>query len=300
MKIFKLVPVLLGIAMLSGAPILLCAGEPARQLTMEIEFPNRTYFLGEPLWIRCSLVNKSTQAVAIPYYRYGEKNSFFVELVTADSTPVKRVELLRNPVIIMAKILKPGERFTELFELYGLFEISSVGRYSLRATFQSDGEYQEFDRKTKERVTKHGWKGSVNAEGGNFEIVKPNQQADAAALDVLLEKNPYSDFLTNPRKRATLIEKHPDSRYTAYAHYYEALEELHRYRDSKGDVFAKRAHDHLAKIDESKCDALFHELVSYARIQALAGMGEKAKAQKAFEDFKKKFPKTPYAFPADY
>lgn len=298
MKAFKLMIFFLGITAFSDMQTS-WAGEPTNQLALEIEFPKGTYFLGEPLWVRCSLVNRSPQAVAIPYYRYGEKNSFLFDLVTADNTSVKRVELSRSPVIIRAKILKPGERFTELFELYGLFEIPSVGRYSFGVTFQSDGEYQEFDEKTKERVTKHGWKGSVNAEGGNFEIVKPEQQADSAALDVLLEKNPYSDFLTNPRKRATLIEKHPDSRYTAYAHYYEALEELHRYRDSKGDVFAKRAFEHLAKIDESKYGALFRELVGYARIQALAGMGEKEKAQKAFEDFKKKFPKTPYVFPAD-
>lgn len=283
-------------------------GDP-KGVGLEVAFDRGPYLVGEPIFVQCSLVNRSSGRITIPYYHYASESAFIWSITAADGSRVHRLEYERDHLGPKPLTLGPGARHTQTYNLYDEYAISKADRYELNLNFESDGKHYSWDAEAQKAVEDRGWSGSLSISLGELEILNPTQPADAEAFrkitptgDLVPRSGPVQfPFIYAVRAEANrrfLIERLPESRYTAYARYYQALDDLDRFERTKHAPFARPAVEHLGSIDRPSFPKLFQEEVLYHLIRAhVAANSPRGRMVPLIKEFKEKFPDSPYVVP---
>ncbi len=258
-------------------------------LRLDVAFAPGDYLLAEPLLVRCSLVNVSSDIIVVPFHRYGDSDTLLFDIIEPAGNQVRRLRFLRESVPHGVRIA-PGARHVVSLNLYDEYGISEAGTYRIGVTFESQGTYHETDG-----VRKTGWEGSLSTAVGTADIGSPKRPTDVAALRLLAEGNarptaPYRYALDAAALRSKILEREPDSLYAIYARYNHATAALQRFKDTTSPVFIGTAQDHLAAIDASARSPLFREDVAFARLIVRVASGDRLAARRDFETFRRRHP----------
>ena len=135
---------------------------------------------GETICIAVIIENISTHGVLIPTaWSLGDKLLVKIEGYEHLSSPFALPDRLAYWTVSM---LEPGERFHKTFGWCNVNFVREPGKYRIRAIFQSDGKYL-----SREGTFKECWKGRVESEWVEFEVVEPKTGADKAAYKLLTD-----------------------------------------------------------------------------------------------------------------
>ncbi len=296
---------LLPVVLLLLAPIPVSGQMEVNGIALDVEFQTGAYLVAQPLWIRCSLTNRTPKNLVVPYDRYGTASTFLFNIVGPGGVRLPRLEHEEATIGPRALVIRAGKRFVETFNLYDECAIAEPGVYQVSVTFESDGKYYEIDKSIGGPVERAGWKGSLTAEVGTIQIVKPAEPTDIAALEAITpsadqvprqgeHRFPYLSVFSETNRKI-LNDQHPRSRYTPYAHYFQALADLKRFERSTSPTFAKSAVEHLTVIETTDFGPLFAEQVLYQLIRARRAAGHAPEdIGKAIKEFARAYPASPY------
>ena len=273
-------------------------------LVFQVEFEDREYLLGEPVWIRCSLINQSAEPITISYGRFEGNNEILFDIQDAQENQIQRQTYERDTRGPRPLTLEPNHCLIEMFNLTDEYAISQSGEYAISASFHSDGKYSQFDKAAKFLGMTQIAKYQLDQKLKNLRIVDPAQEIDQKALEVIAKDSrgshrsksnfPFRYAFAEQSKRDSLIKKHPDSYYTNYARYYDALYKINRFEPIH-EQFGKQAVALLEAIDTSDYPKLFQEHVHFHLIEAHLGIGsDKAKTDVLLKSFRDQFPNSPY------
>ena len=280
--------------------------EAGSGLSLQVDHEDREYLLGEPVWVRCSLINTTPKPITISYGRYEGWNEILFDIRGSQKTPISRhlnVELDSlgpQPITI-----EPGERLVEIFNLIDEYEIHQAGRYEVTVQYNSDGKSFQFDPAAKKPMPTQFTKCDLKQSLKTINIVEPTRDVDRAAFELLGADSKfmrnrftspfrYANAFNEESKRQTLIKEHQDSYYTNYALAHDASYRLTRFEQITSAEFAKKALAQLETIDTSGYPKLFQEFVQFHLIQAHVYAGSNAeKIDLQIKKFRELFPNSP-------
>ncbi len=267
-------------------------------LALEVEFDRREYLLGEPVWVRCSLVNYGREPVTISYGRYEAKNTILFDIEKrVRRRPSERDSLGPQPLTI-----DPGYRLVEWYSLLEDYELTGPGEYTANVRYESDGT--SFHGGSLQTRTDH-WKGKLERPLGAFTIVKPTRPEDQAALEWLLTNSTFGEvpregryghlFYADRPRFGEFLERHGNSRYAAYARYGDAFASLKFARGAGAGKLAQPAVERLGAVDPKGYPALFAERRLFHLIQAHTLAGSKPEQITPLaKDFLARYPESPH------
>ena len=275
-------------------------------IALQVEYEDREYLLGEPVWIRCSLINTTPKPITISYGRYEGWNEILFDIRGSQKTPVPRHPLGKRDSLGPKPItIEPGERLVEMFNLLDEYEIHQAGRYEVTVQYNSDGKCSRFDQAGKYLGKAQFTKCNLKQSLKTINIVKPKRDVDRAALELLSADSKYmrnrstspiryaNVFMEEP-KRKELIKEHQDSYYTTYARFYEALHQLQEVERTTNTEYAKKAVTQFEAIDASGYPKLFQEYVLFHLVQAHVYADSDAKQiEPQIKKFRELYPDSP-------
>ena len=275
-------------------------------MQLEVEYDSRTYLIGEPIWVRCSLANYSASDIFVAYPA-GSSGATVLQIVTPNGFRVPRRPYLGQGNG-RGTTIPAGARLVEVFNVPDQYGMSRPGDYTIVARYACDGTLSRYDTKKREIVTDQIWQGELECKAGTARIVQPTREVDKAGLRILAKKSFWTPqagtdsefafervFLDAGKCRA-LIERCQGSVYTEYALYFDALRALDRFEDTRNPQLARPALALLDAIDSQDRPQLFGELISYHRIQGRLAIGtDKEELGALSRDFLSKYPRSPLA-----
>ena len=276
-----------------------------KDLILDVEFDQRNCLLGEPLWVRCSLGNCSVKPIELSYGgREQWWNTILFEITAPNGKQVPQDLGARDMGLPVPVEIPPGHRLVELYNLFDVYAIHEVGDYKINVRYRSDGISSSSWRRVRRDDL---WKGDLEHSLGTVRIVSPTNNVDKAALHVLgadsedRPKRSRSPFrfrfaFYERRKLSEIIEKHGNSRYSAYARYYEALNGLEWYEKTSNLKYVKPAIAHLKAIDTAGFPRLFQELCLFNLLYAHAVLNAEPPAGVSKQRFLEQFPDSPFVF----
>ncbi len=273
---------------------------------LEVEYDSRTYLLGEPMWVRCSLANYLESDIFVAYPD-GSRGATVLQVVTADGSRVPQRPYLGQGNG-RGTAIPAGARLVEVFNVPDQYGISRPGDYTIVARYACDGTLSKYDAKKREIVTEQIWQGELESKVGTARILQPIREVDKAGLRILAKKSattlrtgpesgfPFERAFHDAGKCRELIEQCQGSVYTEYARYFEALRALDRFEDTRNPQLARPALALLDAIDSQDRQQLFGELIYYHRIQGRLAIGtDKEELGALSRDFLSKYPRSPLA-----
>lgn len=276
-----------------------------RGLLLNVTLGDRSYMLGEPIPVRCALVNRTSDTITVPYECWGRKvsNKFHFDIKSRDGTAA---ELLAHdmPALLGTEIVKipANHQLIQIIDLRYNYAITKPGSYDVTVEFKSNGTYRVWNRLTKSYTLNMGWSGIMDRSVGTLNVEAPRGQ-DAEALALLLKHGFARDF---PEKQYALlyfgmlveegyadgiIKRYPESLYADIARIHSAVYNLERYGHTHKRDYAAKAVAHLEAIDGRRHSDLLREWIAYALIEAhrrAAGLDI------LVEDFRTRYPNSPY------
>lgn len=268
-------------------------------LELEVEFGRKEYLLGEPIWVRCSLVNTGKKAITISYGRYEPRNTIVVDIDNGEKRlqrrPYERDSSGPQPLTIL-----PGWRLVEWYNLVDEYLIGEPGEYTARVRYEGDGK--SFNAGTLHTRT-NLWKGKLEQPLGAFTVNRPASQEDRAALESLVISAKHPDGYENvdllhPADRPRFeqfLSKHGNSRYAIHARYSDALGALRSAKSTLSGKFAQPAIGSLGAIDPKDLPPLLAERRLFHLIQAHELVGSKRQViDGLIFEFLAAYPQSPY------
>ena len=278
-----------------------------KDLILEVEFDQQNCLLGEPLLLRCSLMNYSAKPIELSYGgREQSENTILFEITAPNGKQVPQYLGTRDIGLPQPVEVLPGHRLVELYNLFDVYAIHAVGDYKISVRYRSDGTSSNW----RTLVRREGlWKGNLECSVGIVRIVSPTKDVDKAALNVLgadsefwlrRSRSPFrfQHAFLQRRRPPEFIEEHGDSRYAAYARYFAAVEGLawREMTKSTRPKYVKRAITHLKAIDTAGFPRLFQELCLFNLLYAHAVLEAEPPAGVSKQRFLQQFPDSPLVF----
>lgn len=295
----------------SVVPAIPGSGDP-NNLVLQIVPEGGTHLLGVPLPVQCSIINETNKEFAVPY-QYGigyAINEIILKVIDEDgmrAVPINR-SVYDGP--ILAIHIPAGHRFVQTIDLNFQYAIVAAGKYSVGATFASNGKFHDGDD-WNNLVERIGWQGELEAATTEVVISGPSTDEDLMALKLLQEgmqqykvkqRNSMLFSAMNREAMEKLIRQIPKSRYTAYARTYLAEWELGQ-EYWKNEIFARRGLEHLEALRDttwSEYPKSLHERSLYWSILAHMGIGaDKNIIAPLVKEFRDKFPDSSLQLPAE-
>lgn len=284
-------------------------------LILEVEFDRQNYLLGEPLLVRCSLVNYGAKPIELSYDRdERSQNTFLFKITAPDGKQVPPDGDSRVSGMLWWVEIPPGHRLVALYNLYDELAIQDAGDYKISVCYRSDGWWSNRGDYWRSNRRMHFWRddlwrGNLEQSLGTVRILSPTKDVDKAALDVLGtdskgrrrrtdSKFPFRGAFYWGRRPPDFIEKHGDSRYAAYARYFAALDELAwaERRKATSPEWLRPAIAHLKVIDTAGFPRLFQEYCLFHLLYAHAFLNAVPPASVSKQRFLEQFPDSPLVF----
>ena len=99
----------------------------SQSLILDVEFDDRQYVVGEPVWIRCSIINVTPDPVKI-FYGLGNEHNLLLEVRDSAGKVVPRIVLGKidygGPEIVT---IDPGHRLVRVFSLLDEYYVKDPG-----------------------------------------------------------------------------------------------------------------------------------------------------------------------------
>ena len=278
-------------------------------LILEVEFDQQDCLLGEPLLVRCSLVNCSAKPIELVYDPHHYSQNRFLFEITApngEQLPFAPRMLIRRHGMPSPIEIQPGHRLVAMYNLFDEYAIHEVGDYKISARYRSDGWWSAW-RMSSWRDDL--WRGDLTRSLGTVRIVAPTKDVDKAGLRLLdcdpkgrsrrsYSPSPFQFAFGERRRTLELTEKYGGSRYAAYARYFRAVEEL-AWAEKTGATspkLLKPAIAHLKAIDTAGFPRLFQELCLFNLLYAHAVLNAEPPAGVSKQRFVEQFPDSPFVF----
>ena len=288
------------------------APTPNQSLILDVEFEDRQYVLGEPVWIRCSMINITPDPVKVfngIYYGRETEHKFLLEVRNSKGEEVPRIfhaEIdYAGPETVT---IAPGHRLVRAISLLDEYYVKEPGDYQVTVRYESSGQSVQRDATASKLITKKATPCRLKKNLGTIRIVNSKQKIDQDAAGSLIGKsgsvdglgqvNSFSHMMFDRSKREGLIKDYGESLLTNYARYHDATEKLKRFKQTTAAEFASSALAQLEKIDTSGYPMLFREYVHFRLIEAHQGAASDAKQiDLQIKKFRKLFPNSPLLSP---
>ena len=280
---------------------------PEQSLVLDVEFDDRPYVVGEPVWIRCSLINITPDPVKIFYGL--EKHKFLLDVGDPQGEVVPRIVLREidyaGPEIVT---IDPGHRLVSVISLLDEYYVKEPGEYQVTVRYESSGESVQRD-KTNALVTLKATPCNLQKKLSGVRIVNSKQKIDQDAAEFLIGKGGRADgvvgqvtsfsmMMSNRSKQEGLIRDYGESRLADYARYQAAKVSLQRFGQTINADFAKTVLAQLEAIDTSDYPELFQEYVHFRLIEAQRGALSSAKEiDLLIKKFRELYPNSPLLSP---
>lgn len=246
--------------------------EPALRLELS---PRRSrWLLGEPATLLVSIVNTGSAPTGVRDLVAPQFGFLVVEVSDADESrwipwkPAERKEGRGKPEIRV----EPEGRVSALVPLY----------------FNSEGWFLREPGVRKVRASFDVGAGPLRSPPVEVEIAKPESEDEQGAASLFMEPSAARFFYldggdaSGERRMRELIERYPETRHAAYAHFalgkYLAREAYDPATKALRPPDWKAAHAELSAAAEALEDPLFHEAAQVELIQCLDGSGDHAAA----------------------
>lgn len=279
-------------------------GQAAKDLSLEVDFDPRDRLLGEPLWVRCSLVNGTSTPISLSYgHRAEGRNTLLFAIVGSDAKAVPAVPHKIDSAGPQPLVLPPGWRLVEWYNLCDEYGIAEPGEYAIAVRYESDGKsFNPGTLKTRDDL----WKGKLKQRLGTVKITAP-AGGDQHLLERLNKRSLWQKdspfrfvgmwYTEDPDAFTEMFSRnHARSPYDKSLHYHAALGALRRVR-SGTPSYAKHAVDHLEAIDPTECPLLVAERRLFHMIQARIAAGASAEVvQPLIGQFLDQYPHGSFAF----
>ena len=280
---------------------------PNPSLILDVEFDDRQYIVGEPVWIRCSMINVTPNPVKIFYGL--EIHKFVLNVRDPQGKVVPRIVHgeydYAGPEIVT---IDPGHRLVSVIDLLDEYYVKEPGEYQVTVHFKSSGESVQRD-KTNALVTLKATPCNLQKKLCGVRIVNSKQKIDRDAAKFLIGKggrvdgvvgqvDSFSLMTSNRSKQEGLIRDYGESRLANYARYERARESLQRFGQDINADFAKTQLAQLETIDTTDYPRLFQEYVHFRLIKAHQGARSDAKQiDLEKKKFRELFPNSPLLLP---
>ena len=231
---------------------------PNQSLILDVELEDRPYVLGEPIWIRCSMINVTPDPVKI-FYDLEAENHLMMDVRDSEGEVVPEIiqekgDYGGHKIVTVA----PGHRLVRVFSFLDEYRIKEPGDYQVTVRYESNGQVVERDPKTSKLVTKKATPCSLKKKLSVVRIVPPTEKIDQDAAGFLIGKGDqpvgrspdigYSVLLRGSSKRTVLIRDYGQSRFADGHRYHEAARYLTRLKQTPSADLATAALAHLEAI----------------------------------------------------
>jgi hypothetical protein len=295
------------------------SGDPDT-LVLRMEVGEGPYLLGEPIYVRTSIINETSESAVIPYWDIElrtERDKILFNITTSEGVPAPRVPSERFTVLGPPGVnIEPGKTFVRDYNIQSYYSLPEPGGFTVRAFYRSGGTYYiSRDKKAgRESIYEAAWEGELNSDEWKFSILEPVEEEDRKALEILLSaakeraakerdytgENRYDRLFWIGEARQEVTKLYRASRYAEHIRMGQASGIVESGRWWESEKAAAVGLELLEGIDLSRHQKIVREKVLHRKIILHVGAGsERDVIAPLVAEFREKFPRSPYKLPEE-